>query len=128
MYTKLKTQTRNYNSESKNSKQLCVRSARIVKSKKLCYQNTNHKGHINITHIQQKGTRVPIHLQERFEKKYNKLIDQKQIIKLDKCSDKQFISLIVITVKIEQSMKLALDSKMINKFIHKIKDKIPSIE
>ena len=64
--------------------------------------------------IQQKGRHIPIHLQERVEGELNKLIDQKHIIKLDKCSDRQFISPIVITVKKDQTVKLALDSKKIN--------------
>ena len=38
--------------------------------------------------IQQKGRRIPIHLQERVERELNKLIDQKHIIKVDKCSDR----------------------------------------
>ena len=52
-----------------------------------------------ITPIQQKGRRrVPTHLNERVEKKLNKSIGQKHNIKLDKLSDKQFISSFVITV------------------------------
>ena len=61
--------------------------------------------------VQQKGRRVPVHLQKRVEKKLNKLMDQKHIIKLDKFSDRQFISSIVITVKKDQTVKLALDPK-----------------
>ena len=53
----------------------------------------------DVTPIQQKGRRIPIQLQERVEKELNKLIDQQHILKLEKCSDKQFISAIVITVK-----------------------------
>ena len=78
--------------------------------------------------IQQKGRRIPIHLQERVEAELNKLIDQKHIIKLDKCSDKHFISPIVITVKKDQTVKLALDSKKINKYIHKNKYQMPNID
>ena len=55
-------------------------------------------------------------------------MDQNHIIKLDKCSDRQFISPIVITVKKNQTVKLALDSKKINKFIHKNKYQMPNIE
>ena len=50
------------------------------------------------------------------------------ILKLDKCSDKQFISLIVITVETDQTVKLAQDSKEINKFGHKHKYQMPNIE
>ena len=51
-----------------------------------------------------KGRCIPVHLQQRVEGELNKLMDQNHIIKLDKCSDRQFISPIVITVKrIKQS-------------------------
>ena len=52
---------------------------------------------------------------------------QDHIIKLDKCSDRQFISPIVITVKKVQTVKLALESKKINKFIQKNKYQMPNI-
>ena len=78
--------------------------------------------------IQQKGRRIPIHLQEVAEEELNKLIDQKHIIKLDKCLDRQFISPIVITVKKDQTIKLALDLKKVNQFIHKNKYKMPNID
>ena len=60
--------------------------------------------------ILHKGRRIPMHLQERVEAELNKLIDQNHVIKFYKCSDKQFISPIVITVKKDQTAKLALDS------------------
>ena len=78
--------------------------------------------------IQQKDRRIPKHLQKRVEADLNKLIDQKHIIKLDKCSDKQFISPIVITVEKDQTVKLALDSKTINKYILKNKYQMPNID
>ena len=62
------------------------------------------------------------------ERELNKLIDQKHIIKLDKCSDRQFISPIVITVKKHQTAKFALDSKKIYKFIHKNNYQMPYID
>ena len=62
------------------------------------------------------------------EEELNKLIDQRHIIKLDKRSDKQFISPIVLTVKKDRTVKLALDSKKINKFIHKNKYQMPNID
>ena len=74
--------------------------------------------------IQQKGRGIPIHLQERVEGELNKLMDQKNIIKLDRCLDQQFISQILITFKKDQTVKLALDSKKTNKFIHKNKYQI----
>ena len=41
--------------------------------------------------IQQKGRRIPVHLQERVEEELNKLMDQNHIIKLDKCSDQNLL-------------------------------------
>ena len=72
--------------------------------------------------IQQKGRQIPV------EGELNKLLNQNHIIKLDKCSDQQFISPNVITVKKDQRVKLALDSKKINKYIHKNKYQMPNIE
>ena len=77
--------------------------------------------------IQQKGRRIPIHQQEKVELELNKLIDQKHIIKLVKCSGKQLISPIAITVKKYQSVNLALFSKKINKYKHKNKYQMPNI-
>ena len=62
------------------------------------------------------------------EQEIRSLIDQGHIIKLEKCSDHQFISPIVIKVKKDQSIKLALDSKQINKKIHKNKYQMPNID
>ena len=53
----------------------------------------------NFTPVHQRGRRVPIHLQKQVEEELKTLRDNGNIIKLDKCSDKNFISPIVITVK-----------------------------
>ena len=55
-------------------------------------------------------------------------MDQKHIIKLDKCSNRQFFIPIVITVKKDQTVKLALDSKKISKFNHENKHQMPNID
>ena len=78
--------------------------------------------------IQQNGRRIPVHLPERVEGEPKKLRDQNHIIKLDKCSDRKIISPIVVTVKKDQTVKLAVDSKKINKFIHENKYQTPNIE
>ena len=105
-----------------NFQQLCVRTG---KSKHHVMKTQFNR---DFEPIQQKGRRIPIHLQERVEVELNNLIDQKHIIKLDKCSDKQFISPIVITVEKDQTVKLALDSKKINKYIHKNKYQMSNID
>ena len=56
------------------------------------------------------------------------MIDEKQIVKLTKCSDEHFISLVVITVKSDQTIKIALDSKILNDAIHKNKYQMQSID
>ena len=80
------------------------------------------------TPSQHKGRRVPLHLLEKVENELKKLIDDKQIIKLEKCSDELFISPVVITVKKDKSVKIALDSKKLNDAIHKNKYQIQSID
>ena len=102
-----------------NFQQLCVRFGKSKHHVKKTQFNEDFKP------IQQRGRCIPIHLQERVEAELNKLIYQKHIIKLDKCSDKQFISPLVITVKKDQTVKLALDS---NKHIHKNKYQMPNID
>ena len=57
-----------------------------------------------------------------------KLSDQGHIEKLQECSDKNFISPIVITVKKDKSVKLALDSNVLNKAIHKNKYQLTNID
>ena len=78
--------------------------------------------------LQQKGRRIPIHIQEKVEQEIRSLIDYGHIVKLNSCSDKQFISPIVITVKKDHTIKLAMDSKQINKAIHKNKYQMPNID
>ena len=57
-----------------------------------------------------------------------KLLNEGHIEKLTNCSDQFFISSIVITVKKDQSIKIALDSKILNKAIHKNKYEMPNID
>ena len=81
-----------------------------------------------LTPIQQKGRRVPITLQEKVDKEIDKLLRQGHIEKLNECSDKYFVSPIVITVKKDGSVKLALESRELNKQVHKNKYQMPNIE
>ena len=65
---------------------------------------------------------------EKVEQKLDKLINDKQIERLEKCPNVVFISPVVITVQNYKSVKLALDSKKLNKAIHKIKYQMQSID
>ena len=76
----------------------------------------------------QKGRRVPINLQDRVNSEIKKLLEEGHIEKLNNCSDQYLISPIVITVRRDQTIKLALDSKILNKSIHKNKYQMPHIE
>ena len=69
---------------------------------------------------QQKGKRVPLHLLEKVEQELDKLIESKQVVRLEKSPDDVFISPVVITVK-NKSVKLALELRKLNKAIHKNK-------
>ena len=64
--------------------------------------NIQRKFHTNTT----QGRRVPLHLLERVEQELEKLIEYKQIIRLEKCSEEYFISPVVITVKRTKALKL----------------------
>ena len=57
-----------------------------------------------------------------------KLFEEGHIEELSNCSDQYFISPIVITVKRNQTIKLALDSKILNTSIHQNKYQMPNIE
>ena len=82
----------------------------------------------NLAPVQQKGRRVPISLQEKVDAEIDKLLKQGHIEKLSECSDKYFVSPIVITVKKDGSVKLALESRELNKQVHKNKYQMPNIE
>ena len=69
------------------------------------------KFHRNFQPKHQKGRGVPINLQERVNNEIKKLLEEGHIEKMNNCSEKYFISPIVITVKRDQTIKLALDSK-----------------
>ena len=69
----------------------------------------------NLTPVQQKGRRVPISLQEKVDAEIDKLLQQGHIEKLTESLDKYFVSPIVITVKKDGSVKLALESRELNK-------------
>ena len=67
-------------------------------------------------------------MQPRITIELDRLQKERHIEKLTSCSDEHFISPIVITLKKHQSIKLALDSKVSNKSIHKNKNQMPNIE
>ena len=85
------------------------------------------KFHQKLTAKHQKVCRVPINLQPRVTAELEHLQNEGHIEKLSSCSDEHFISRIVITVRKDQSLKLALDSNVLNKALHKNKYQMPNI-
>ena len=73
--------------------------------------------------IQEKGSKLPIHIQNKVQADLTKLLSEGHIMKLDKCTSDCFIAPIVITVKKDDSIKLALDAKPIIRQLYKIKYK-----
>ena len=94
---------------------LCTRLGR---SKNHVAKSTFKKEFIPTQH---KGRRIPLYLTEKVENELRKLIEEKQIEKLTSNSDENFISPAVITVKADESIKIALDSQILNDAIHKNK-------
>ena len=65
--------------------------------------------------VHQKGRCGPSTLHVTVDKETQKLLSQGHIEKIDVCSDKYFVSPIIITVKKEGSVKLALDLRELKK-------------
>ena len=78
--------------------------------------------------IQTKGRRVPLHLLNNVKTELNRMEKEGHIVKLNKCDEDCFISPIVITRKKDGSIKLALDSKLLNNQIFKNKYQMPNIQ
>ena len=70
--------------------------SRIGKSKQ---HTVNSKFHRNYRVTHQKGRKMPIHLQPKVKIELKKLLNEGRIENLTNCSDRFFISPIVITVK-----------------------------
>ena len=77
---------------------------------------------------QQKGRRVPVQLQEAVQKEIERLLEEGHIEKVNEVIDKQFIQPVVITVKKDKSVKIALDARALNNEIVKDKYQMPNLE
>ena len=81
-------------------------------------RSKNHKVFTNFKNPlvprQVKGRKVPIHLQDRVTAEIKKLIKDKHIEKLEKCTTDHFIAPIVLTAKKDGSINLALIAKPMN--------------
>ena len=77
---------------------------------------------------QQKGRRIPIQLQEQVDNEINTLLEQGHIERVDTIKDDVFIQPVVITVKKDRSVKIALDARALNDSIAKDKYQMPNLE
>ena len=66
--------------------------------------------------------------QDKVNNEFEKLLKQGLVDNLEECSDKNFVSPIVKTVKNDGSVKLAFESKELNKQVHKNNYQLPNIE
>ena len=69
-----------------------------------------------------------ISLQDKVDKEISRLIQEGHMIKHQECSDNYFVTPIVITVKKDGSITLALKLRELNKQVHKNKYQISNIE
>ena len=73
----------------------------------------------------QKGRRIPLQLQDQVHKEMKQLLEQGHIEKVDTMKDDVSIQPVVITVKKDRSVKIALDARALNNSIAKDEYKIP---
>ena len=106
---------------SKTFKQLFLRIGKIKNQTKITHF------HEPLKPIQLKGRRVPLHLLDSVKSELYRFKSEGHIKKLENCDEDRFNSPIVITCKKDKSIKLALDSKFINKQIYKNKYQMPNI-
>ena len=78
--------------------------------------------------IQAKGRRIPMHIQDMVETEINKLLTEGLITKLGKSTSEWFFAPIVMTVKKDESIKLALDAKPINRQLFKNMYQMPNLD
>ena len=74
------------------------------------------------------GRRITLRLIDKVEEELKKIKDEKQIIKVDKCSDAYFISPVVITVKHDKSIRIAPELNQLNNTIQKNKYQMTCID
>ena len=102
-------------------KDLFTRVGKIPNDRKVAHFHSPFKP------IQSKGRRVPLHLFAGVNKELRRMQTEGHIIQLEKCDEDCIISPIKITRKKDTSIKLALDSKLLNDQIFKNKNQMPNI-
>ena len=78
--------------------------------------------------VKQKARPIPLHLQEEVGKDMEKLIKTGHLEKVKHVDEDCFVSPVVITVKNDKSVKIALDSRKLNDSCIKIRPHMPNME
>ena len=99
----------------------------LTELRKYHWTEKNTHFHSPFKPIQTKGGRIPLHLLVNVKMKLKRMEKEGHILKLNKCDEDCFISPIKITRKKEGSIKLALDSKLLNNQIFNNKYQKPNI-
>ena len=77
--------------------------------------------------IQEKGRRVPIHIQDKVGTEIRKLTKEGHIVKLNKCTSDHFVAAVVITAKKDGSIKQAKNAKPMKAQIFKNQYQMPNL-
>ena len=78
--------------------------------------------------VKQEARPVPLHLQEDVERELEKLIKTGHLEKINDVDEDCFASPVVITVKNDKSVKIALDSRKLNDSCIKMRPHMPNME
>ena len=78
--------------------------------------------------IKQKARPVPLHLQIDVERELERLIKSGHLEKVNNVDEDCFVSPVVITVKSDKSVKIALDSRKLNDSCIKMRPHMPNME
>ena len=78
--------------------------------------------------VKQKARPIPLHLQEEVGKELEKLIKTGHLEKVKLVDEDCFVSPVVIAVKNDKSIKIALDSRKLNDSCIKIRPHMPNME
>ena len=77
---------------------------------------------------QQKRRGIPLQLQEAVEAEIDKLLEESHIRIVETVSDEVFIQPVVVTVKKDKTVKIALDARSLNNAILKEKYQMPNLD
>ena len=81
----------------------------------------------NASISQQKGRRITIQMQKAVDSEIKRLLKEGHIERVDEIKDDVIDQPTVITVKKDQSVKIALDARALNKAIDKNKYQMPNL-